>query len=80
MEKPGGCVEEHASMHSLVFILSLLRAVYAAVVSSIASNALSPIVTLDLATVHGVSDGFTNAFYGIPYAQPPYVHHTSLPP
>ena len=79
MEKPGGCVEEHASMHRLVFILSLLRAVYAAVVPPIASNALSPIVTLDFATVHGVSDGSTNAFYGIPYAQPPYVRRTSLP-
>ena len=37
------------------------------------STTPSPTVLLDLATVHGVSDGYTNSFLGIPYAQPPYV-------
>ena len=36
-----------------------------------AINSASPSVTLDEATVHGVHEGGTNSFLGIPYAQPP---------
>jgi hypothetical protein len=33
----------------------------------------APTVTLDSATVTGVTLGSTNQFLGIPFAQPPYV-------
>lgn len=33
----------------------------------------APTVTLDSATVTGVTSGSTNQFLGIPFAQPPYV-------
>ncbi|TBU42414.1 alpha/beta-hydrolase [Dichomitus squalens] len=36
----------------------------------------APIVTLDNATVFGTSDGWTNSFLGIPFAQPPFVLHS----
>lgn len=33
----------------------------------------APTVTLDSATVTGITSGSTNQFLGIPFAQPPYV-------
>lgn len=38
----------------------------------------SPMVSLDNATIVGVTDELTNSFYGIPYTQPPYVPRVSI--
>ena len=53
----------------LAIAVQLTRTVEAC--SSTTPPLSSPTVRLDFATVYGVSDGYTNAFYGIRYAQPP---------
>ena len=53
----------------LTVAVQLTRTVEAC--SATTTTLSSPTVRLDFAAVHGVSDGYTNAFYGIRYAQPP---------
>ena len=40
---------------------------------SVQADIILPTVTLDNATVTGITNGLTNQFLGIPYAQPPCV-------
>jgi acetylcholinesterase len=53
-------------------ILLLLAAILAGASASRYGERSSPIVTLDSATVTGISSGSVNQFIGIPFAQPPY--------
>lgn len=52
----------------LVFLAVLGR-----VAAGLVQPRAAPTVTLDSATVTGITSGYTNQFLGIPFAQPPYV-------
>ena len=63
------------TMRPLVTLVSLLQASLSAWATrspTATTPCSSPTVLLDSATVYGVSDGYTNAFYGLRYAQAPY--------
>ena len=60
-------------------LLALLSVFCRAVAGQVVVAArAAPTVTLNGATLTGVSSGSTNKFLGVPYAQPPYVTMSKL--
>ncbi|RPD61755.1 carotenoid ester lipase [Lentinus tigrinus ALCF2SS1-7] len=64
--------------HSILSFLSIITIICAFAAPPNLTG--PPSVTLDEATVYGITDGMTNSFLGIPYAQPPTGSRRLSPP